>query len=75
MVFSNEEVQRSSIRWKLAMVGKFLGPRLPIDFVRKEMKLRWNTEREFHVSSLSKGMLLSVCPSKEVKDRILQKRP
>ena len=46
-VFVDDEVNRVSKKWKTAILGKFLGKVLPMDFIHKEMRARWNEEGDF----------------------------
>ena len=75
VVFSVKKLQQSTKRWKNTLIGKFLGRGLPLDFVPKEMRARWNMEGHFQVSLLSDGLLLSEFLSETMKNKVLDKGP
>ena len=75
MAFMDDEIDRSAAKWKHSLIGKFLGRGFPIDFVQKEMKIRWNMYDQFYVFSLSQNLLLFRCASEEAKSRFLQHGP
>lgn len=75
LVFSDTEIQPSIQRWQHALVGKFLGRCLSVDFVDGEMRDRWSITGDFSVSALSEGFFLFVFSTKEEKARVLEKGP
>ncbi|XP_010909802.1 uncharacterized protein [Elaeis guineensis] len=75
ILFSKDEIKSASQRLNAALIGKFFGRGFPIDYVEKEMWICWNLQGEFHISAMSKGLMLFQCPSKEAKNQILAKGP
>lgn len=73
--FSDEDIDRACARGKATLVGKFFGKRFPIEFIEKEMRVRWRVEGHFQVSSLLDGILLFDLPSEETQAKILAKGP
>lgn len=73
VVFSADELQRTSEWCKSALIGKVMGRSFPLEFVQKEMRIRWKVEGEFHVFPLSMGFLLFSLPSEAVRSKGLEK--
>ena len=48
---------------------------MPLEFVQKELKLRWSVEGDLQVSLISEGVLMFILPIEEVKHRVLNKGP
>lgn len=53
-------------------MGNFLGHGHSLEFVEKEMKIRWNLEG-LQDSALFDGLFLLHCPSEEAMTRVLDK--
>ena len=75
VVFSKEEIQKTAKKWQATLVGKFLGQGLPLEFVQKEIKTRWQIEGDFKISPLSEGFLVFCLPSEEIRSRVLELGP
>lgn len=72
---TDDGIDQACNRWKMILIDKILSKRLPVDFTQNELRLRWNIQGNFQVSTLSKGFLLFDLPYEEVQDRILAKGP
>lgn len=65
VIFSEEDIKNSMDRWRYALIGKFFGRRFFLDFIEKELRLRWNMDESFHIFALSKGYYFFVHPSED----------
>ena len=55
VVFFDTKIEDSVQRWRHILVGKFLGHGFFIEFVDREMRLRWNVSANFSVSASFEG--------------------
>ena len=75
VAFSSEEIKSITNHWCCTLIGKFFGCGLPLDFIEWEMKIYWNVEGQFQISTLSEGLMLFHYPSEKIKLKILEQGP
>ena len=56
--FTEEDIQLLAQHLHLALIGKFLGKSFSLDFIEKELHIRWGVQGDFHDSALFVGLLL-----------------
>lgn len=74
IAFSSAEVSQARTKLESTLVERFLERGFPLEFIQKELKLRWSLRRDLFVSSLSKGILLFRLQFEE-KDRVSTNGP
>ena len=47
IAFSKEDISHTCERLKMELLGKFMGKGFPLDFVPRELNLRWNVSGQF----------------------------
>lgn len=65
VTFSDKDIDQACARGCSALVDRFLDQDFPINFIKKELRVCWNVDRHFQVSTLLKGVLLFKLPSTE----------
>ena len=70
-MFADQEIEQSCAYWKATPVGKFMDKEFLLDFIQKEMMVRWNIEGKFQISFFSEGVLMFDKPSEETQAQIL----
>nr|XP_010943369.1 uncharacterized protein LOC105061108 [Elaeis guineensis] len=75
IVFTDKEVAGASKKWSNSLIGKLLGKGVQLDFLSKELKLRWGGLGDFKVVPLSIGHQVFQFNSEDCRDWVLANGP